>query len=204
MKVEIKNDIKDRQYIDSFMNEVRDISGRIIRLVENKDVSIRLVNSIYDIKPDKLDYYSISRVGVHDIQGVISEDENCIAICKNNTDIKDIRKVLFHELGHFLDVYEKFGNIKSTYDLTYSTSSQFINAYREDLMKSWDKLQNNTVVPDFCLINSTPQRANQTAVIETFAEVFRYLYTGENTYIGTFFENCIQAYKCFELPFPEL
>ena len=136
MKVEIKNDIKDKTYTDIFMAEVTDISGRVMKLLEDKDISIRLVNSVYDIKPDKLDYYSISKTGAHTIQGIISEDEKCIAICKNNTDAKDLKKVIFHELGHFMDAYEKFGNIKSIYDLTYSSSSKFINAYREDLMEN--------------------------------------------------------------------
>lgn len=201
MKVEVKNDIKDTKYTDVFMAEVTDLSGRMMKLAEDKDISVRLVNNIYDIKPDKLDYFNISRTGAHSIQGIISEDENCIAICKNNTDISEIRRVLHHEFGHFLDIYEKFGNIKSIYDLKYSSSSKFINAYREDLITHWDELK-DAPSSDFCLLNSTPQKINQTAVSETFAEIFSWLYIGENSNIGKYFQNSINVYKEFELPFP--
>ena len=115
---------------------------------------------------------------------------------------KDLKKVIFHELGYFLDAYEKYGNIKSLYDLTYSSSSKFINAYREDLMENWTNIQNNTEL-ELCILNSTPKRINQTAIIETFAEIFRYLYTRENSYIETFFANSINTYKDFGLPFPD-
>ena len=79
-----------------------------------------------------------------------------------------------------------------------SSNDEFQNAYKYDLVKNWEKIKNDK---SFRLIhyiqNSTPDKINPNAVIETFAEAFGVINNklNDEKTVEKYFKNAIEVEK---------
>lgn len=198
MKVEVKNSITNKDYINAFFTEVTRIPNQISALIEERNIIIKLTNNTKDIHPiDRLEYYDMYREHTP-TKGLMSESKNCIAICYDNTSIEEIGAILYHELGHFIDSYNNFGQIRNLYDLTYSLHPDFVNAYRQDLIENFSKIEKDKNIDlEHFIQGSTPQKIIQSAIPETFAEIFSYLNnkSNQNKILESYFKHSIRTSK---------
>lgn len=186
MKIEILSENFDIEFVNHFIKTIQGIDPIIAKMVEDKGVSFILANGLYDVRPKEEmaqnyekyyeDKYTQVLTNKYPARGVTSDVRNCIAIFYENTRIEHLEAILYHEIGHFIDSYENFGKIDSLEDLTLSTSELFMQAYKNDLTKNWDliKKDDNFRLQHF-VQNSTPENIHLAAVVETFAEIFRWM-----------------------------
>jgi len=186
MKNEVLIDESYQGYIKVFYSEIETISPKIQKLLEDKNITIKLVNNVYDIKTkeeenknyDKFysQKYAEQVKKSFPTRGIMSDEKICIAIFKDNTDITNIGAILYHEIGHFLDAYKNFGNINSLADLEFSSNPEFVEAYTKDFVANWDKIKTDTNFRlKHFIQDSTPEKIVKSGITESFAEIFRFL-----------------------------
>lgn len=176
----------DESYIEVFTAAVMNINPKIHKLLLEKDLNIILTNCVYDIKSkseisknhEKFyeQKYANELVESFPTRGIMSDEKKCIALFLKNINYNDLEAILYHELGHFLDAYDNFGHIESLNDLAFSSSDAFKDAYKKDFIQNWEliKKDDNFRLRHF-VQNSTPESFQQSALSESFAEIFRYL-----------------------------
>lgn len=162
-------------FLEYYQHEIDNISPFLIKMLKKRNVSFAVVDYISDLtnKNKIMDYkYDVNLQKV--ARGLMSDEQNLIAISHKNTKIDNIGAILYHELGHFIDSYKNYGNINSLNDLTFSSDKRFAEAYKKDFILHWETIKNDD---NYRLIhfiqNSKPENISQTGIVETFAELYR-------------------------------
>lgn len=185
MRIEIRSKKATEEYKDAFKAEVENINPKIKEMIRKKGVSLILVDFIYELVDEKRkqkmkEAYKYDRKEEL-TRGLTSDEVHCIAIAYDTVPIDFIGALLYHEIGHFLDLYEVYGQVNSLYDMTFSADKKFINAYTKDFEDHYEiiKNDNNYRLKHF-IQDSIPGRINQNAVSETFAELYRFANNKKN------------------------
>jgi hypothetical protein len=186
MKIEIKTNTPSEDYKEAFIAEVNNIHPLIKEMIVDKNVSMILVDRISDIQDrqaaiEMKDYYKYERKE-EKTRGLTSDVIHCIAIAYNTTPKDFIKAILYHELGHFLDLYEVYGNVTDISQMTFSADERFIQAYKKDIEDHYEliKQDDNYALKHF-IQSSTPGNLCQSAICETFAELYRLSHNIENS-----------------------
>lgn len=190
MKIEIFNNVSDSLFIEKFNDTVKSLDPVVKDLLASKDFTLRLCNSIYDIKDKEKYNTKLSKNYVegspkYPTRGICTDENGDLSVCvfTEHLKIEHLEAVFYHEIGHFLDGYELFSKQKEIecIDKFISISSEFYSAYKTDLTENYHAISNDK---RFRLIHyiqdSTPEKINKVAVIETFAEIYRVLNNKEN------------------------
>jgi hypothetical protein len=185
MNIEILSNVP-KKFETIFRNEIENIHPAIKAMIKRRNMSFKLVDCITDLlekeRTEKIETtYKYNLDLKNQSRGLMSDESHCIAVSVKNTYIDNIGAILYHEIGHFLDAYENYGNIKNLYDLTLSADKRFIEAYIKDFTEHYEfiKNDNNFRLKHF-IQDSTLENINQNAVCETFAELYRFANNKKN------------------------
>lgn len=178
MEVKIISKSVPKEFEATFRNEIENIPLVIKQMLNEKNITFTIVDYINDLLDEKKlekikNNYKYDYNTKQQSRGIMSDDINCIAVSVKNTRIEDIGAILYHEIGHFLDGYQNFGKIDDL-GLTFSIDEKFIKAYTKDFIENYELIKNdkNFRLKHF-VQDSTPENINKSAIIETFAELFR-------------------------------
>lgn len=175
--LEIQNGLQvSKSFLDNLLYELKNLDKKIVTLLLSKNMSIFVGHKFSDLYLSqainknygyKIDFDDISR-------GVMSDEIDKIVLFSKNLQPEHIGAILLHEIGHFVDAFQNFGNINTDSDLTYSSNLEFISAYKKDFQINYEMIKNdkNPYLKHF-VQDSVPDKINQMAIIETFAELFR-------------------------------
>lgn len=176
----------DENFIKTYELEIENIPSQIKIMLEERGIDFLIVDYIHDLfDAERLnkhnEIYKDDIVKKSTARGVLSDDNYCIAISIKNTKIEHIGAILYHELGHFLDAYDNFGQVDEL-GLSLSSDEKFIEAYSKDFKNHYEKIKNDTNLSLIHFVQkSTPENINQIGIIETFAELFRVASNKENS-----------------------
>ena len=193
--LEIQNElIVDSEFLNTLIEEIKNLHPKFKKMLKDKDMKFFVGYKFSDffIEQRINDNYGYAIDFDKESRGIMTDDVNRIILLYKNLRIENIGAILYHELGHFIDAYDKFGDIDSVYDLTYSSREELIKAYKNDFIKHYSLIKNddNPYLRHFVQDN-TPEKFRQTSISETFAELFRLTF------------NKINNTKTVELYFPE-
>ncbi|MEI8388412.1 MAG: hypothetical protein WCG23_00870 [bacterium] len=201
--LEIQNGLNvDEKFLKTLIDELKNLNIEITKLFLDKTMSVFVGYKFSDIYLEqtinnnygyKIDFDEESR-------GVMSDEIRRIVLFSKNLKTEHIGAILYHELGHFIDAYKNFGNINDLKDLTYSSTQEFINAYEKDFKKNYEIIKNdkNLSLRHFVQDNK-PKQIRQTAITETFAELFRLAFNKVNNSktVELYFPNSLKVVNEF-------
>lgn len=201
--LEIQNGLNvDEKFLKTLIDELKNLNIEITKLFLDKTMSVFVGYKFSDIYLEqtinnnygyKIDFDEESR-------GVMSDEIRRIVLFSKNLKTEHIGAILYHELGHFIDAYKNFGNINDLKDLTYSSTQEFINAYEKDFKKNYEIIKNdkNVSLRHFVQDNK-PEQIRQTAITETFAELFRLAFNKVNNSktVELYFPNSLKVVNEF-------
>lgn len=186
MQIEVLSPNTPKDFEDIFRREVENIHPIIKRMLQERNVTFKLVDCISELvgeeRTQKIeDAYNYDISLKNQSRGLLSDESHCIALSVKNTSIDNIGAILYHELGHFLDIYENYGKIETLADLIFSSDKRFMDAYQKDFAQNYHLIINddNFRLKHF-IQEGTPDNINQNAVSETFAELFRVVNNKQN------------------------
>lgn len=177
MKILAKN-VK-KEFIEVFEQEIEKIPEKIKEMLKKRGVDFVIVDYIDDLYDEQrlkkhAQIYKDDITRKKTTRGLMSDESHCIALSSTTTKIKDIKAILYHELGHFLDAYDNYGKVDEL-GLSLSSRKEFVDAYTKDFIAHYDKIKEND---NFRLVHfiqkSTPENISNIGIIETFAELFRW------------------------------
>lgn len=172
----------DEEFVNAFYKIVNGLDSKIVNLLNSKNIKIILADKMSDVfnsaeeknkfKKDVEIYKEYNTENSDKIShGVCSSTINAVCIFSNTTEIKYMEYYFYHETAHFIDFNENWD--KEDIKGFLSTKKEFIETYRKDIAKHWDKIQNDN---RFRLIHyiedSTPEKASEAGLAETFAFCF--------------------------------
>jgi hypothetical protein len=168
-------------------------------MLKKRGVSFAVVDYISDlIDTSKIMDFKYEVDLKNNSRGLMSDEQNLIALSHKNTNVDNIGAILYHELGHFIDSYKNYGNIDSLSDLTFSSDKKFTEAYKQDFISNWELIKNDN---NYRLIhfiqNSTPYNIHQAGIVETFAELYRVANnrTNDTKTVELYFPETLKAQK---------
>jgi len=207
MKNLIKNiSNADKEYVNLFVQKINLLDKKIKSLILSINYTIVLANKCSDVYSEKEFNKLIEEVNDYKeeytknnidktLRGTCSDTIKKICAFLNTTPEKQLGFILYHEIGHFLDFYNKTGIFKKNY---LSSKKEFVNAYKKDLSKNWDNIKQDKRYRLIHLIQeSTPENPNKIAMAETFANCFAKMLNeiDEFDFIELYFKNSLQATK---------
>lgn len=190
----------EENFLKEFYKEIENLNQNIIDLLISKNLKIILANKISDvignnISDDIKNYkenYDIENMD-NKIRAICSDNIENGSICLFSNNTKDtIGTILYHEIGHVIDFYKNFETP------SYSTTTEFIEAYKKDLSINWEKIKNDKRYRLIHLLqNSTPQNPSKLAMLETFAQCFARINNkiDDIDVIYEYFQNCLEITK---------
>ena len=171
----------NEKIVKLFYDEINTIDKKIIDLMKSKDLKFVLANKLSDVNHgdnSDIEKYQNYHPADRDIvtRGNSSDVTNSISVFANNVTVQNLGAILYHEVGHFLDMYHVW---QEPEDESYikqgqlSTKKEFITAYKNDISKNWDKIKNDSRFRlKHYIQNSTPDNIFPSALMETFAHCF--------------------------------
>lgn len=205
MKKLIKNTSKTNgEYVKIFEQKIDLLDDKIKSLILSVDYEIVLANKCSNVYSRKEFKKLINDIGDYKenytqetidkiLRGITSDIIKKICVFSNTVSQKQIGFILYHEIGHFLDYFNKTGKFKKFY---LSTKRNFVNAYKKDLKENWENIKQDKRCRLIHLIqNSTPEIPNKIAMAETFANCFAKIMNenDEVDFIELFFKNSLCA-----------
>lgn len=205
MKKLIKNiSNANREYVEIFEQKIDLLDDKIKSLILSIDYEIVLVNkcsNVYSEKEFKELINDISNYKENYTQetidkifrGITSDTIRKICVFSETVLQNQIGFILYHEIGHFLDFYNKTGKFKKFY---LSTQKDFVDAYKKDLSENWGNIKQDKRYRLIHLIqNSTLKNPNKVAMAETFANCFAKIMNeiDEFDFIDLYFKNSLQT-----------
>ena len=172
----------NEEFLNAFYKMLNGLDKKIINMINSKNVKIILANKISDVYNSEYEKNEFQKeMGKYEdwniensdkiIHGVCSDTINALCIFSHTTEIRYIEYFFYHETGHFIDIFKDWRKEKVKGSL--SSKKEFVEAYKNDITKHWDKIKNDN---RFRLIhyieNSTPDKVSKTGLMETFAFCF--------------------------------
>lgn len=189
-----------KEYLEEFYSEIKNLPQKIVELINEKSFKIILADKASDLfnkhtLDELISYkedYNIETID-KTIRGNCSDniDNGSINIFYNTTQ-NIVGAILYHEIGHLVDYHINFENP------VYSTSQEFIDAYKKDLNKNWQKIKKDKRYRLIHYIqNSTPENPDEIALRETFAHCFARSFNkiDDIDIVSEYFENCLKVTK---------
>ena len=185
----------DDEFLKLFNQEITGLDEKLIRLINDKGVKIILADKLSDVnKGDNSDiekyqdYHPADRDKV--CRGLCSDNLNALCIFYNTVSLKELGAVLYHEIGHLIDIYPEWGKDEPVPAL--STKQEFINAYNKDITLHWEQIKNdNRFRLKHYVQNSAPDNASRAGLCETFAFCFAGMHNRfeDNNILKSYFPN---------------
>lgn len=193
----------EKEYFKVFENKVNKLDSKIKFLIASIDYCIVLANKCSEVFSNEKFEKLVNEVSNYKenytketinktLRGICSDMIEKICVFSDNAPEQIIGFILYHEIGHFLDYYNKTGKFKG---FQLSSKKEFIEAYKKDLTLHWDIIKKDKRYRLIHLIqDSTPNNPNKIAMAETFANCFAKTMNevDEFDFIGLYFKNTLQ------------
>lgn len=187
----------DEIFLSKFYYEINALDKQLVNIINSKNLKIILANKLSDVitaEKNDIEKYQDYHPKDRDIvtRGLCSDDINAICLFSNVATEKNIGAILYHEIGHLLDFYENWG--KDDIKPVLSSQKEFIEAYRQDIIKYWELIKNdNRFRLKHYIQNSTPDNISSAGLMETFAHCFAGINNkfDDIDILGEYFENCL-------------
>ena len=193
----------EKEYFKVFENKVNKLDGKIKLLIASIDYCIVLANKCSEVFSNEKFEKLVNEVSNYKekytketidsiFRGICSDTINKICVFANNAPIEYVGFMLYHEIGHFLDMYNKTGVFKEFY---LSSKQEFVEAYKKDLKENWNDIKKDERYRLIHLVqNSTPENPCKVAMAETFSNCFAKTMNevDEFDFIGLYFKNTLQ------------
>ena len=205
MKKLIKNiSNANREYVEIFEQKIDLLDDKIKSLILSIDYEIVLANKCSNVYSEKEFKELINDISSYKenytqetidkiVRGITSDIIRKICVFSETVLQNQIGFILYHEIGHFLDFYNKTGKFKKFY---LSTQKDFVDAYKKDLRENWGNIKQDKRYRLIHLIqNSTLKNPNKVAMAETFANCFAKIMNeiDEFDFIDLYFKNSLKA-----------
>ncbi len=172
----------NEDFLNNFFKIINEIDSKLVNIINSKNLKIILADKISDVhtsdkdkqsfKNDLEKYEEFTVENSDELShGLCSDTINALCIFSNTTKIPYIASFLYHEIGHYIDYYVNWGNENIAPCL--SSKKEFMEAYKNDIAKYWDKIKNdNRLRLKHYIEDSTPEKLSITGLSETFAFCF--------------------------------
>lgn len=170
---------QNEEFKKTFEEAVKNIPQKIKVMLKEKNIKFIIADYVDDTmseerKKKQDERYKDDIVKKETTRGLMSDEIDCIVVSAKNTKIEHIEAILYHEVGHFLDAYDNFGQVDE-FGLSLSSKEEFVNAYTKDFADNYEQIKLDT---NFRLVHfvqkSTPENINDAGIMESFAELFRH------------------------------
>lgn len=165
----------NEEFVNVFYNIINNLDLKLVNIINAHNTKIILANKLSDVLTPRndiekyQDYHPNNRDEL--THGLCSDTINALCIFAEATEIFYIEAFLYHEIGHLIDVFQDWG--KEEVKGFLSTQKKFVEAYKNDITKHWDKIKNdNRFRLKHYIQGSTPDKISNAGLCETFAFCF--------------------------------